>query len=49
MKVPPKRKGNPELLTEIRGVCCCASMKVPPKRKGNFVAVDEDDLTGLPQ
>ena len=34
MKVPPKRKGNPDMnasasTTEV------ASMKVPPKRKGN--------------
>ncbi len=37
MKVPPKRKGNPddEGLVPLR---CFPSMKVPPKRKGNLLA-----------
>ena len=34
MKVPPKRKGNANLLFFPRG-CFGPSMKVPPKRKGN--------------
>ena len=35
MKVPPKRKGNPEPLPPPPMVLSGASMNVPPKRKGN--------------
>ena len=40
MKVPPKRKGNDDLLFVVV-VPFLASMKVPPKRKGNRERLEE--------
>ena len=37
MKVPPKRKGNPQR-RRVAHLRCSPSMKVPPKRKGNTLS-----------
>ena len=33
---PSKKEGKYRTSTEVRGVCCCASMKALPRRKGNL-------------